>query len=166
MRLIGEIKDATTTQAALARYLKLSKPRINQLIGEGLVIRDDDSGGVFLADSIKNYYCNKNDLNNDDENSNSYRDEKKLLTKARRELAELKLAKARDQVYDAKLVEKTFVELLVNIRTNLLNLAPKITPQIVNRSEEEINEILTSNIEEVLEELSNFDPATFTSEEE
>ena len=165
MKLIGEIKDATTTQAALARYLKLSKPRINQLIDEGLVIRDD-RGGVFLADSIKNYFCNKNDSNTDDENSNSYWEEKKLLTKAQRELAELKLAKARAQVYDAKLVEKTFVELLANIRINLLNRASKLTPQIVNRSEEEINEILTSNIEEILEELSNFDTDTFTSEEE
>ncbi len=61
MEIPGELSEATTTQAKLARYLELSKARITQLVDEKVVVRDEsDAKGKILAfDSVRNYYLSQ-----------------------------------------------------------------------------------------------------------
>lgn len=165
MKAVGEVKNITTTQAALARYLNLSQPRIHQLIDEEIVMRSNDGNSVLVADSIKNYFMAKSNKAENDTPKVDYWQEKGLLERAKRELAELKLAKARGQVYDAADVEKAFVELLANVRTNLMNLAHYLPQELTDCTEDEISAILNSSFENLLEEMSNFDTKSFANGE-
>ena len=161
MRAVGEVKDITTTQASLARYLGLSKARITQLVDEEIVMHGYDGKGVLVADSIKNYFINK--VQNSDVNVNFW-EEKGLHERAKRELAELKLEKARGKLYKADDVEKTFTALLMHIRTNLMNLANRLPQELEGCTEDEIAAILNASFENLLEEMSNFDTKSLADE--
>lgn len=60
MRVAGDVKEILVSQMQLARAIGISQARVNQLIDEGIVIRDTLTPKVFLFESVKNYYLNKN----------------------------------------------------------------------------------------------------------
>lgn len=157
MKIIGEVKEITCTQTQLGRAFGVSKQRIGQLIGEGIVIRDEQStnGQVLLFESVKNFFLHKNVGGADAEVN--YNIEKALYMKAKRELAELKLSKARGELYNAQDVEASFVNLLTILRARLTGLPARFAAQLEGSSREEIYNILANEIEECLVELAEFD---------
>ena len=152
MKLDGEIQEATVTQRQLSRALNLGTTRINQLIDEGIVVRDETSrsGQVMLFESLQNYFLSKNVTG---DNVNFWK-ERGLHEKAKRELAEVKLAKTRGELYESSTVESVLVELLTNFRNKLLGLPSKYARQLEGKSREEIYNALTLAVEEELAELS------------
>ena len=152
LEIVGELSEATTTQAKLARYLELSKPRISQLIEEKIVVRDEsDAKGKLLAfDSIRNYYLSQQ---SNDSGVNFWK-EKGLHERAKRELAELKLKTQRGELYEASVVESVMIEHLTNFRTKLLGLPAKIAASLPAEVRGEVYDNLTREIENCLEELS------------
>lgn len=152
MKIQGEVKDATCTQTQLGRALGVSKQRVNQLIDEGVVIRDEFStnGQVMLFESLQNFFLSKNTAGD----GVNFWKEKGLHEKAKREFAELKLSKSRGEVYDASTVEGVLVELLTNFRSKLTGLPAKYSTQLEGKTRAEIYDLLTTAIEEELTELS------------
>lgn len=151
-KIEGEIQWMAVTQRQLSRALGLGTTRINQLIDEGIVVRDETSrsGQVMLFESLQNYFLSKN-VSGDGVN---YWKERGLHERAKRKLAELKVAKAKGELYDAKTVENVLVELLTNFRTKLLGLPAKYSTQLEGKNRAEIYDMLTTAIEEELSELS------------
>ena len=154
MKVVGDVKDATVTQSQLARALDVSKQRVNQLIDEGVVIRDEQAtnGQVMLFESLQNYFLSRN-VNVGDENVNFWK-ERGLHEKAKRELAELKLAKSRGELYESSTVEQTLSEILTNFRSKLLGLPSKCAPQLDGKNRGDIYQTLTNAVEELLTELA------------
>lgn len=74
--------------------------------------------------------------------------ERALHEKAKREIAELKLAKLQGKAYDARTVELVMTEMMSNLRTQLLGLPSKLAPILEGHKKEEIYDILTKEIEE------------------
>ena len=163
MKVSGNIKEITVTQTALGRALNLTPARINQLIQEEIVRRDekDSSGGVFLFQSVVNYLQSKQ-AKSDEAN---YFLEKARHEKVKRQIAELKLSKEEGKTYDAATVETVMIEQLVGLRTHLLGLGMKLAAQLVGKNAAEISEIINREIEERLSELSNYNPEMFKSED-
>lgn len=164
MEIQGELSKATTTQAKLARYLELSKARVNQLVDEKVVIRDEsDAKGKILAfDSIRNYYLSQQ---SSDSGVNFWK-EKGLHERAKRELAELKLQERRGELYEAAVVESVMIEHLTNFRTKLLGLPPKIAAKLPADIRGEVYDDLTREIENCLDELAkNYHDADLKSVE-
>lgn len=83
----------------------------------------------------------------------------------KRELAELKLAKAEARVYDSKTVELVLTEMLSNLRTQLLGLPSKLAPIIEGKRKEDIYQLMTEEVESKLSELSEYTPDLFIREE-
>ena len=175
MEIAGELSEATTTQAKLARYLSLSKARVTQLVDEKVVIRDEsDAKGKILAfDSVRNYYLSQQA---GDSGVNFWK-EKALHERAKRELAELKLRERRGELYEAGVVESVMIEHLTNFRTKLLGLPSKIAAALPADIRGEVYDTLTAEIENCLDELAknykesdlkpeNVDDAEFDSEVE
>ena len=152
MRVNGIIREFTVSQSQLARALGVSQPRVNQLIDEGVVVRDEQStnGQVMLFESVQNYYLSKNATG---DNVNFWK-ERGLHEKAKRELAEVKLAKTRGELYEAATVEGVLTELLTNFRNKLLGLPSKYATQLEGKTRAEIYTALTTAIEDELAELS------------
>lgn len=163
MEIAGELSEATTTQAKLARYLELSKARITQLVDEKVVVRDesDVKGKVLAFDSVRNYYLSQQSA---DSGVNFWK-EKGLHERAKRELAELKLQERRGELYEASTVEMVMLEHLTNFRTKLLGLPSKIAASLPADIRGEVYDNLTREIENCLDELSkNYKSEDFKSE--
>ncbi len=168
MKVAGDPRHITVSQSNFAKAVGLTTGRVSQLIHEGVVIRDDEDarGGVFLLQSVRNYDRLKGvGTQAEGEADIDYMSEKALHERVKRELAELKLAKAEARAYDARTVEMVLTEMLSNLRTQLLGLPSKLAPQLEDKSKGEIYEIMTREIEEKLDELSEYTPELFTGEE-
>lgn len=165
LRIQGEVKQATCTQTQLGRALGVSKQRVGQLVEEKIVVRDESAtnGQVMLFDSLQNYFLSKN-TSGDGVN---FWKEKGLHERAKRELAELKLAKSRGELYESTVVENVMIEQLANFRTKLLGLPTKYALQLEGKKHGEIYELLTAAIEECLTELAeNYEAAKDDFKEE
>lgn len=165
MKVTCDPRQITVSQTNLAKTLGITTARVSQLIKEGVVFRDDDdkSGAVMLVKSVQAYtqYKGGSDAGDDD---TDYMAEKAKHERVKRELSELKLAKEEANAYDAKTVELVMVEMVSNLRTQLLGLPSKLAPIVEHMDKEEIYKRLTEEIETKLLELSDYSPEMFTSE--
>lgn len=162
-RLRGDLKYYVVSQTQLASAVGLSVMRINQLIGEGIVIRDPLSrtGEVMLLESLKNFYQSRKTT---DEDGLNYTVERARLTKAKRELAELKLGRAKGELLEAKKVEESLTALFRVISQKLLSMPSKMGRQLSGKAELEIKQLLSEEIGYALEELSNYDVGELKTE--
>lgn len=169
MKVAEDPRLITVSQTNLAKALNLTVVRVQQLIQEGVVIRDDNDarGGVLLLQSVRNYdrMKNKGGPTADDEEVVDYKLEQAKHEKVKRELAEIKLAKAEARIYDARTVELVMTEMLSNLRTQLLGLPSKLAPILESKDRAAVYETMTKEIEEKLAELSEYSPDLFTHEE-
>lgn len=160
----GEIQLMAVTQRQMSAALGLGTTRINQLIDEGIIVRDETSrsGQVMLFESLRNFFLSRNaNLGNGADTVNFWH-ERGLHEKAKRELAEVKLAKTRGELYEASTVENVLSEILTNFRSKLLGLPSKYASQLNGKSRSEIYDMLTAAIEENLTELAaGLENATF-----
>lgn len=169
MKLKGNYKDWAVTQSQLGKILEVSQPRINQLIDEEIVIRDESSqsGAVLLIDSLRNYYLSKNAVKDNEGGSVNFWKEKGLHERAKRQMAELKLRERKGELYEAATVEAVMMEQLVNFRNKLLGIPAKFATRLEGKSRAEINDALTEEIENCLDELSkNYKNAKFSGDED
>lgn len=164
MKVAGNIKEMTVSQSALSKALGVTPSRVNQLIQEKIVVRDesDKGGAVMLFDSIRNYYSSKKVT----EEGVDYWKEHGKHEKAKRELAELKLEKEKGKLYEAKTVELAMTEQLVMLRTKLLGIPTKLAAVLEGKDKGAIFDILNAEIEENLSEMSKYNPDMFKEEVE
>lgn len=171
MKVACDPRQITVSQVNLSKALGVTANRVSQLIGEGIVIKDDadKKGGVMLLQSVRNYDAMKRSgrsaVQADDDEEIDINLERAKREAAERKIAELKLAKMEGRVYDARTVELVQTEMLSNLRTQLLAMPSKLAPMIEGKTKSEIYETLTSEITEKLEELSEYCPEQYLSEE-
>ena len=159
MKIREDAREITVTQRNLAKILGLTPERIRQLVIKGIIKRDekDDSGGVYLVESLQRYYKQSLD-------TVEYDKEHALLEQIKRKTAELKLQKARGELYDAKTIETVITQDLLKVRTQLLSIPIKLSGELEGKSKGEIFERLTAEIETALREISEYDAKIYTRE--
>ncbi len=153
------INQVTTTQTQMARALKVSQQRVSQMVKDGS-LPVDETGSLLLVDGLRYYYRNTVAGIAGLEEIDLER-ERALHEKAKREIAELQLAKMKREAYSAKTVEYVMTEMLANLRTQLLGLPSKLAPLLEGKTKEEIYTSMTKEIEEKLSELSSYSPDLF-----
>jgi len=160
-KISKDINHVTATQSQMARALKISTPRVNQMIKEG-TLPIDETGSPLLVEGIKAYCRMKKQAVEDEEVD--FDKERAKHEKAKREIAELKLDEMKKNAYSAKVVEYVMTEMASNIRTQLLGLPSKLAPVLEGKSKEEIYTTATREIEEKLLELASYTPDLFNEE--
>ncbi|WP_198002997.1 hypothetical protein [Selenomonas sp. FOBRC9] len=163
LKVTADPKKITVSQTNFARAIGVTAGRVNQLIQEGVVLRDDKDarGGVYLVQSIRNYDALKNGNGGTNDDDPDYISEKAKHERVKRELSELRLAQNEASVYDARTVEMVMIEMLSNLRAQLLGLPAKLAPVMEGRSKDDIYQTLIAEIEEKLSELSEYEPSLF-----
>lgn len=166
LKVTCDPRQITVSQTNLAKALGITNARVSQLVKEGVIFRDDGdkSGAVMLVKSVQSYTAYKGVPASSDEEDADYMVEKAKHEKVKRELSELKLAKEEARAYDAKTVELVMIEMLSNLRTQLLGLPSKLAPIVEHKGKDEIYERLTEEIEAKLSELSEYSPEMFANE--
>ncbi len=93
-------QDLRGTSVDLARLLGITDRRVRQLVNDGIVSRQPE-GDYLLPEAIAEYYAFKYKP----DEAVDYMEEKALHEKTKRELAELELARRRNEVHDAEDVQ-------------------------------------------------------------
>ena len=167
MKVKGDVKKITVTQRQLASAFGVTPARVNHLIKDEIVVRDEDNpgGAVLLYESVKRYWSGQKNEEVSIEAELDLTRERAKHEKTKREIAELRLAKMENRAYDAKTVELVLTEMLSNLRTQLLGMPSKLAPQLEGKPRGQIYELMTRELEERLSELSEYSPELFTEEE-
>lgn len=148
----GEIKLMAVSQRQMAAAIGLSTTRINELLNEGVMVRDESrvDGRLMLFESLQNYFLSQKVTGD----SVNFWKERGLHEKAKRELAELKLSERKGELYESETVERVLSELFINFRNRLQGMGHKLAGRLEGLTAAQISAIIDLEIEDNLEELS------------
>ena len=143
------------TDKVVADWLALTPKRVKQLRDEGVLI--EKSPGLYdLRASVLRYVNyirtgNRADLNG----------ERALLTKAKREAADMENDVRRGTLHSSEDIEKGIKTMCLNIRSRFLTLPAKLAPKLaeMNGNQAAIFDELNRAMKEALEGLSNYNIA-------
>lgn len=143
------------TDKVVADWLALTPKRVKQLRDEGVLI--EKSPGLYdLRASVLRYVNyirtgNRADLNG----------ERALLTKAKREAADMENDVRRGALHSSEDIEKGIKTMCLNIRSRFLTLPAKLAPKLaeMNGNQAAIFDELNRAMKEALEGLSNYNIA-------
>ena len=134
--------------ADLAKALKLSTRRVNQLVKESILKRGAD-GKFYLPDAADDYYAFKHT----GEKIN-YEQEHALLEKAKRETAEIELDQLKGKLLYSTDVEQAMATMILTAKSLLLSIPTKCAPKVLGqKSLAVIQDEIKKEIYQALEEL-------------
>ena len=163
-------KDSITVSAAvLGEMFGVTDRRIRQMAEEGIVIRAS-KGRYKLVDSIKSYLLTLKlaaegvgvELA---DGEIDFDEEKALHERVKRHISELKLQIMKGEVHKAEDVETVMMDMLVAFKTKIMGIPSKAAPILENRDAAFIKDRLTKEVTEALNELKDYDPKVFYSDE-
>lgn len=151
----------------IAQLAGVTVRRVQQLTQEG-IIKSEKAPGEYgrmydFLPTVRNllmYYREKADKRSGP--SESMEAEKLRHESVKREFAELRVQRARGDLFDVAIIEKVIGAVFTRLRTGLLSMPMGIAPLL--REREDVNEIaaiIEGRLTEALTELVNFDMAAF-----
>lgn len=148
-------RNLIISQSEMAKILKVTQQRISQMRKNDEVVCDEN-GKILLVQSLEQIY-NKNNQNSCE--NVSFEEERALHEKAKREIAELKLGELKNDLHKTADIVYLVGNMVIVFRRTLLALPSKMATSLAGKTPEDINEILTKEINRALKELSEFDAA-------
>jgi hypothetical protein len=142
----------------IAKILVLSERRVRQLRDEGIISEYRAGSGLYdLAPTVSAYiqYLRRESDAGEEINIHT---ERALLIRAKRRSEEYDLRLREGDLNEAADVERLYGYMLSNFRARLLSVPAKVAPRVKGKTDEvEVEAIIKAEIDEALQELSNFD---------
>lgn len=166
---VTDIDSLTVSAAVLGNIFGVTDRRIRQMAEEGIIVRAA-KGRYNLVDSLKNYILSlklavdSNDSDNPDGELN-FEEEKALHERVKRHISEMKLQTMKGELHKADDVRLVMTDMLSSFKTRMMNIPAKVAPVLEDRDAGYIKERLTSEVTEALNELKDYNPADFYSDE-
>jgi phage terminase Nu1 subunit (DNA packaging protein) len=150
------------TANVVADWLALTPRRVRQLRDEGVLV--EAAPGLYdMKPTVARYimYLRKG-------SRADFNDERALLTRAKREAADMENEHRRGNLHRTEDIEKGLATMCLNIRSRLSSLPAKLSGELAQMGGDRagIFDKLKSAIDEALEELSNYDAAMAVAETE
>ena len=164
VRLGGRAVDEMTlyTSKVVAQWLCLTERRVRQLRDEGVIV-EARPGLYELQPTVARYItyiggAGKETLTN----------ERMMLTRAKREAAEMENDLRRGEVHRTADIERGIQSMFLNIRSRFLALPAKLSPTLSTMGGDQtgIFDELKGAIEEILEEMSDYRVAFAAEDDE
>jgi len=142
---------------AIAKLLKLSERRIQQLAKEGIIPKAE-RGKYDIVNSVHGYIDYLKAKAGGEFTAEEVLKNKNKLLKAKAELAEIDKMKASGELIPKGEVKKSWLELVHKLKQKLLSIPNKVAPVVVTvKSINEIKLIIQDKIHEALYEISSDD---------
>jgi phage terminase Nu1 subunit (DNA packaging protein) len=170
IKKFDSVEQVTVSSTVLANLFGLTSRRIRQLENEG-IIKKIARGKYSLQENIKSYITfikTSADLkeNKTEDGKVDYDEEHALLERRKREKIELELAAMRGTMHFSEDVQRVMNDMLSNFRAKVLALPSRVSPSLIGIDTiADIQEILQGEVLDVLNELSEYNPSDFYSEE-
>jgi len=137
------------TVAELAKLLRLTSRRVNQLVKEN-VLKKEANGKFNTCDAIEAFYAFK--FKTDEELN--YDIEHTLLEKAKREKAEIELEQLKGSLLYAVDVEQLMANMIITYKSRTLSMPAKCATKVIGQTSlSVITEIIKTEVNELLNEL-------------
>ena len=141
------------TSNVVADWLAVTPRRVRQLRDEGVLV-EKVPGLYDLQSSVVRYisYLRKGSGNT------NLNDERALLTRAKREAADMENDLRRGALHSSEEIEKGIKTMCLNIRTKLMTLPAKLSPRLSQMGGDQagIFDEMKRAVDEALEELSDY----------
>ena len=165
---INNIEGMVATAGVISNMFGCTTRWVRSLAEEGII--DRLKNGSYELQPTVNKYINhlklSAEINADGTDKEEYWTEKTLHEKAKRETAELQLAKMKGTMHKSEDVEEVMIDMLSRVKSKLMSIPSKMAP--ILGEETDINKIqglLDDEIYMTLEELSEYSPELFRGEE-
>lgn len=164
-----DISAITVNSASLEKMIGVSDSRIRQLARENILVRAA-KGRYKLMESVRNYIIT---LKVQSEASNlessdgelDLGEEKAIHERVKRHISELKLQTMKGELHKAEDVERVMTDMLTAFKARIMTIPSKTAPILEGRDAGYIKECLTREMVEALNELKDYDPKAFYSDE-
>ncbi|WP_321834058.1 DNA-packaging protein [Clostridium butyricum] len=146
-------------QKELASILGITSRRVRQLREEGFFSFVENGKKYSLERCVQEYIEYKVKAETNMGTSIDVEKEKAEHEQIKKNISKLKLRKLKKELHEASDVELFLSEMLINFRNRLLSIPSKVAVQVLG--EQDINriiEILQNEMNETLEELSEYNP--------
>ena len=168
-KIVKNISSVCVSTTVIADILNLTTQRVGQLVAEG-VIEKNPAKKFELVPTIKKYILHlklKTDGKADERTIAQQLDAEKVRSeRAKADMAEIKLARMQGTMHDAADVERVMTNMLSSMRAKLLTIPTKVAPQLIAQEDlSVIQDIVRRNIYEALDELTEYKPDMFYSED-
>ena len=166
---ITNVDSLTVSAAVLGDIFGVSDRRIRQMAEEGIIVRVA-KGRYNFQESVKNYILSLKlavDTANQDnpDGELNIEEEKALHERVKRHISELKYQTMKGELHKAENVRQVMTDMLTSFKTRMLNIPAKVAPVLEDRDAGYIKDRLTAEVTEALNELKDYDPADFYSDE-
>ncbi|RDY30302.1 hypothetical protein [Lachnotalea glycerini] len=165
-----DISSVTVSSKVLGQIIGVSERRIRQLAEENVLVRAA-KGRYKLNESLRNYILTlkvaieSKDADNPDGELN-LDEERALHERIKRHISELKLQTMQGELHKSEDVERVMTDMLTSVKTKLLAMPTKLAPMLLSRSEiGYIKDLINKEILEALNELKDYDPVDFYSDD-
>lgn len=153
---------------AIAKMFNMTERNVRYLVEEGIIARVAH-GRYDLNDTVSRYVTFlKMSYDGIDENKvmESLEYERWLHEKAKREKAEIELAHIKREMHKADEVERVLNHMVMAFRSKMLSLPSKSALLLASKDDPKVIEaLLERDINEALNELANYDPSMFFTED-
>lgn len=144
---------------AVARFLDISERRVRQLRDEK-IIAEARPGLYDLTDTNHRYINYLRKRNPESEEVIDYNTERAKLVRAKRKNEEYELQLKEKQLHAAADIEAVMNNMLVNFKSRMMAIPAKLSPVLCKKTDKaEIFKLLKEQIDEALQELSDFKTA-------
>ena len=166
---VTDIDSLTVSAAVLGRIFGVTDRRVRQMAEEGLIVRAA-KGRYNLVESLKNYILSlklaaEGVTMESPDGEIDIDEEKALHERVKRHISELKLQTMKGELHKAEDVERVMSDMLAAFKTRVMNIPSKVAPILEDRDTGYIKDRLTNEVVEVLNELKDYDPKAFYSDE-
>lgn len=145
------------TSKAMAAVLDMTDRNVRKLRAKG-IIREAKPGLYELVPTVNAYI---NYLRGEDDSGDTYTEARARLASAKAEAAELDNGLRKKDLHETEEIERAITVLVTNLRTRALALPTKLAPKLaqLNGDEAACHDILLRELEEMLEEMSDYSNA-------
>lgn len=152
--------NPTYPVGTIAKLLMLTERRVNQLAKEGIIPKSE-RGRYELAPAIQGYirWLKDKASPNISGDAVDYHSEKTRKLKAEADLAEMAASKRKGELLEADQVQQAWINILVELKTNMLNNLPaRISQATIGLDDDtEIKNKVLIEIREALDVVSGID---------
>lgn len=166
---LNNLDGIVVTAGVISNMFGVTTRRTRQLAEEGIIDRLKN-GSYELIPTLQKYILHLKTsaevTKSDVMEKEDYWLEKTLHEKAKREIAELELAKMKGTMHKAEDVEIVMMDMLGSVRAKMLAMPSKIAPTLIARNEiSVIQDMIEREIFDILEELSDYSAEIFYGDE-
>lgn len=169
-RKIDDISDITVSAKVIGECLSIGDRMVRHLADEGLLKRDSH-GKYLLLHSVKNYVLalktskagEKIDVGDGDHLD--LNQEKAANEHWKSCINQIKLQLIQGQVHRSKDVGRVVTDMLITFKEKILALPAKLATKAEGKTKLEIQELLKEELDNALEELSEYNPTDYYSDE-